>query len=274
MQDIKQAAAKLAAHFQQRGIAVSHAQCLEALSKALGARSGQALRARHHRGAAASGHRPAPAPDSACIGMLALAATGLRDLYLGWPAQEVVGSTGSGLGTLLRDVVCYLREQGVDDAGAWDCDVTGDIAVAGAQAPGGWTELNAAARDLVDSADPAGGSDDRTEVSAEAAKRLRQALCVRHRGARPSYVTDLGPGVRVRVQARGSAVLESSQLREHLAGDSQESMADEDRGRLDGAVDALEFFLLALAAEGVDIGSHAVRAAFHTAVENVGNRLV
>jgi hypothetical protein len=61
--------------------------------------------------------------------LLAVATTAIRDQYMGFPDDEIVAPSGMGIRTLLRDLVTYLRENGVDDEGGWDCDATEDIAV-------------------------------------------------------------------------------------------------------------------------------------------------
>ncbi|WP_018234263.1 hypothetical protein [Thioalkalivibrio thiocyanodenitrificans] len=64
-----------------------------------------------------------------CLDMLAIATTAIRDQYMGFPDAEIVANTGMGMKTLLRDLVQFLRENGVDDEGGWDCDATEDIKV-------------------------------------------------------------------------------------------------------------------------------------------------
>jgi hypothetical protein len=64
-----------------------------------------------------------------CIDLLTAATTALRDLYAGYPEGEVAAPSGKGVKALLRDLVTYLRENGVDDEGAWDCDATEGIEV-------------------------------------------------------------------------------------------------------------------------------------------------
>lgn len=59
--------------------------------------------------------------------LLAFATTALRDIHMGYPDKEIVAPSGMGLKTLLRDLVSYLRENGVDDEGGWDCDATEGI---------------------------------------------------------------------------------------------------------------------------------------------------
>ena len=63
------------------------------------------------------------------MSLLYLAATALRDHYVGFPDSEIVAESGMGMRTLLRDIVQYLRESGVDDDGGWACDATKDINV-------------------------------------------------------------------------------------------------------------------------------------------------
>jgi hypothetical protein len=64
-----------------------------------------------------------------CIDLLSTATTAIRDLYAGYPESEIAGPSGMGVKTLLRDLVAYLRGNGVDDEGSWDCDATEGIAV-------------------------------------------------------------------------------------------------------------------------------------------------
>lgn len=66
--------------------------------------------------------------------LLAIAATAFRDKYVGFPDDEIVAPSGMGMRTLLRDIVKYLRDNGVDDEGGWDCDATEDIKVKREQA--------------------------------------------------------------------------------------------------------------------------------------------
>jgi hypothetical protein len=66
---------------------------------------------------------------SKCMELLAVAATAIRDQYMGFPDDEIVAPSGMGIKTLLRDLVTYLRENGVDDEGGWDSDITEGIAV-------------------------------------------------------------------------------------------------------------------------------------------------
>jgi len=66
---------------------------------------------------------------SKCMNFLSAATTAIRDQYVGFPDDEIVAPSGKGINTLLRDLVTYLRESGVDDEGCWDCDATKGIAV-------------------------------------------------------------------------------------------------------------------------------------------------
>ncbi len=66
---------------------------------------------------------------SKCMELLAIAATAIRDQYMGFPDGEIVAPSGMGMRTLLRDIVQYLRDNGVDDEGGWDCDATEGIKV-------------------------------------------------------------------------------------------------------------------------------------------------
>lgn len=49
--------------------------------------------------------------------------------YMGYPDKEIAAPSGMGIKILLRDLVGYLRENGVDDEGGWDCDATEDIEI-------------------------------------------------------------------------------------------------------------------------------------------------
>lgn len=64
---------------------------------------------------------------SKCMELLAFATTALRDIHTGYPDKEIVAPSGMGLKTLLCDLVGYLRENGVDDEGGWECDATEGI---------------------------------------------------------------------------------------------------------------------------------------------------
>ncbi|MEW5891172.1 MAG: hypothetical protein AB1768_19530 [Pseudomonadota bacterium] len=64
------------------------------------------------------------------IELLRLAAAGLRDIHVGFPHDEIASSNGVGLDRLLRELVQYLRENGIDDEGGLDCDATRNIPVA------------------------------------------------------------------------------------------------------------------------------------------------
>jgi predicted DNA-binding transcriptional regulator AlpA len=64
-----------------------------------------------------------------CVQLLAAATTALLDLHAGFSEKEILAPSGKGLNALLRDLVTYLRENGVDDEGAWDCDATEGIEV-------------------------------------------------------------------------------------------------------------------------------------------------
>lgn len=63
------------------------------------------------------------------IQLLTAATTAIRDLQAGYRDDDIVAPSGRGVNTLLRDLVTYLRENGVDDEGAWDCAATADIEV-------------------------------------------------------------------------------------------------------------------------------------------------
>lgn len=68
--------------------------------------------------------------NNKCMEMLSIATSAIRDHYAGFPDDEIVAPSGSmGMKALLRDLVGYLRESGVDDDGGWDCDATEDIKV-------------------------------------------------------------------------------------------------------------------------------------------------
>lgn len=66
---------------------------------------------------------------SKCMELLAIAATAIRDQHMGFPDGEIVAPSGMGMRTLLRDIVQYLRDNGVDDEGGWDCDAAEGIKV-------------------------------------------------------------------------------------------------------------------------------------------------
>lgn len=61
--------------------------------------------------------------------LLSAATTALRDIYMGYPETEIKAPSGTGIKNLLRDLVAYLRECGVDDEGGWDCDATEGIKI-------------------------------------------------------------------------------------------------------------------------------------------------
>lgn len=69
------------------------------------------------------------------MALLAIATTALRDIYMGYPDKEIAAPSGTGMKTLLRDLVVYLRENGVDDEGGWDCDATEGIEIKRLPAP-------------------------------------------------------------------------------------------------------------------------------------------
>lgn len=61
------------------------------------------------------------------LSLLALSTTALRDLYMGYRHEDIVGGTEDGLPALLHELVSYLRSRGIDDEGAWDCDATDTV---------------------------------------------------------------------------------------------------------------------------------------------------
>ncbi|MCG7871036.1 MAG: hypothetical protein JAZ11_02910 [Candidatus Thiodiazotropha lotti] len=67
--------------------------------------------------------------------LLVLATAALRDLYVGFPNDEIAASNGTGLDLLLQELVGHLRGLGIDDEGGWDCDVTQAIPVKRAFSP-------------------------------------------------------------------------------------------------------------------------------------------
>jgi hypothetical protein len=76
------------------------------------------------------------APVGQDAGLLAVATTALRDLYMDYPHKEICSIDGSlGLGELVRGLTAELRGRGIDDEGGWQCDVTEGIPVAGRRAP-------------------------------------------------------------------------------------------------------------------------------------------
>lgn len=64
------------------------------------------------------------------IELLALCATALRDLNMGYQHREIAANSGHGLDVLLADAVAHLRGLGIDDEGGWDCEATRGIPVA------------------------------------------------------------------------------------------------------------------------------------------------
>lgn len=64
-----------------------------------------------------------------CVKLLTTATTAIRDLQAGYRNEDIIAPSGRGVNALLRDLVTYLRGNGVDDEGAWDCDATEGIAV-------------------------------------------------------------------------------------------------------------------------------------------------
>lgn len=69
--------------------------------------------------------------QSADIDKIAIATTGLRDLYMGYRPRDIVALDGSsGLDNLVRGLVTELRGRGIDDDGGWNCDATAGIPVA------------------------------------------------------------------------------------------------------------------------------------------------
>lgn len=67
--------------------------------------------------------------------LLAIAASALRDLYMGYRPADVIALDGSqGLDELLRGLVTELRGRGIDDDGGWNCPATEGIPV-GSPAP-------------------------------------------------------------------------------------------------------------------------------------------
>jgi hypothetical protein len=57
-----------------------------------------------------------------CMDRLYIATAALRDLQVGFPHDEIDAVHGTGLSNLIRELVNYLRENGIDDEGALDCD--------------------------------------------------------------------------------------------------------------------------------------------------------
>ena len=63
--------------------------------------------------------------------LLGLATTGLRDLSMNWPADQLAAADGgSGLSALLVQAVTHLRGMGIDDEQGWDTAATAGIPVA------------------------------------------------------------------------------------------------------------------------------------------------
>lgn len=89
-----------------------------------------------------------------------------------------------------------------------------------------------------------------------------------------SFQLDYGIKIAVTGDGSGSGSVESNLLNEFYSCDDVE-FQHEMGGILfeDGAADALESFLLALASEGVDIGTLPFRKALKTAVESIANNM-
>jgi hypothetical protein len=62
-----------------------------------------------------------------CMDRLYIATAALRDLHVGFPHDEIAAVHGTGLRKLVRELVNFLRENGIDDEGALDCEVMDEI---------------------------------------------------------------------------------------------------------------------------------------------------
>ena len=111
-------AMRLAEHLKRHGHEVSHSRLLHAVSASLGETDWHVLLSKDLKSAK-------PGDSDKLVSLLALAATALRDLYMGYASEDIVGYDGlPGLGSLLCEMVTTLRAMGIDDEGAWDCDLT------------------------------------------------------------------------------------------------------------------------------------------------------
>jgi hypothetical protein len=69
------------------------------------------------------------------VHLLGMATVALRDLYMGYPPDQIVSLSGeSGLPLLVRELVADLRGRGIDDDGGWNCTETEGIPVGGGPA--------------------------------------------------------------------------------------------------------------------------------------------
>jgi hypothetical protein len=110
-------ALRLGEHLKRHGEAVSHNRLLHAVSASLGETDWHVLLSKGTTG----DRDDADELES----LLATATTALRDLYMGYSPRDIAGHTGvDGLGGLLHELVTTLRARGIDDEGAWDCDLT------------------------------------------------------------------------------------------------------------------------------------------------------
>jgi hypothetical protein len=114
-------AMRLAEHLKRHGQEVSHSRLLHAVSASLGETDWHVLLSKD----AKSGK---PAESDKLVTLLSLAATALRDLHMGYASDDIVGYDGlPGLGGLLCEMVDTLRAMGIDDEGAWNCDLTEEL---------------------------------------------------------------------------------------------------------------------------------------------------
>lgn len=66
---------------------------------------------------------------SRVIELLCLATAALRDVREGFPLDEIAASNQTGLDHLLRELAGYLRGNGINDEGGFECSATQDIPV-------------------------------------------------------------------------------------------------------------------------------------------------
>jgi hypothetical protein len=113
-------ALRLGEHLKRHGESVSHNRLLHAVAASLGETDWHVLLSK-------SGKSADDADELESL--LATATTALRDLYMGYAPGDIAGHTGvDGLGGLMRELVTTLRARGIDDEGAWDCDLTEELA--------------------------------------------------------------------------------------------------------------------------------------------------
>lgn len=79
-------------------------------------------------------------------------------------------------------------------------------------------------------------------------------------------------GIAIVTDGEGSAGI-SSALINQFTGNGESVDDDHTEGYAEGAADALESFLMAMAAAGVDLEAPQIKEALQTAVESVGNNM-